>query len=57
MHTSAAGPSVYLLGEEHEFEEEQPATPLPQFVQEWLATFTSWPAEHKAMALNGLISV
>ena len=54
---SAAGPSVYLLGEGEDWEEEQPASPLPQFVEEWLATFTSWSAENKAVALNGIISV
>lgn len=56
LHTSATGSSAYLLGEGQDVGEEPPATPLPLFIQEWLAIFTSWPAEHKAMALNGLIS-
>ena len=54
---SAAGPSAYLLGEGEDLEEEQPATPLPQFIEEWLATFNSWSVENKAVALNGIISV
>ena len=52
-----AGASAYLLGEGEDWEEEQPAVPLPQCVEEWLATFTSWSAEYKAVALNGIISV
>ena len=48
---------MYLLGEGEDWEEEQPASPLPQFVEDWLATFTSWSAENKAVALNGIISV
>ena len=38
-----------------EEEEVEPPQPLPAFLEEWLATFSGWSAEHKIMALDGLI--
>ena len=48
-------PTYLPEGGEH-CHEEQPTTPLPQFIEDWLHTFTSWPAEHKSLALNAIIS-
>ena len=38
-------------------QQQQPATHLPQFIEDWLGTFTSWPVEHKTLALNAIVSV
>ena len=55
MFPDITGP-VHLLAEGEDGEVE-PATPLPQFVEDWISVFSGWTAEHKMIALNGLISV
>ena len=42
--------------EEEESEEASPPT-LSPCIEEWLATFCSWPEEYKSQALNKLVKV
>ena len=45
------------LGSSEENTFTEPSPPLPAFIEEWLSTFSTWSAEHRLSALDGLVAL
>ena len=53
-----AGSPVHLLcSEGNQCGDEQPCTPLPHAIEDWVHIFLSWSPECKSKALDAMISV